>query len=55
MAIPTQKKILVPLLKSVSDGKEHHVNDIIQLLARHFDLSENEINQQYPSGIASTS
>ena len=50
MAIPTQSKILLPLLKAASDGAEHHVNEVIDLLANHFHLSDNEKNQQYPSG-----
>lgn len=50
MAIPTQSKILLPLLKAVNDGAEHHVNEMADLLAVHFHLSDDEKNQQYPSG-----
>ncbi|TSC78465.1 MAG: Restriction endonuclease [Parcubacteria group bacterium Gr01-1014_33] len=50
MAIPTQSKILLPLLKAVMDGVDHHVNEVVDLLANHFRLSDNEKNQQYPSG-----
>lgn len=50
MSIPTQQKILLPLLKIMSDGTEHHVNEAIDLLIAHFELSEDEIRQQYPSG-----
>ncbi len=50
MAIPTQSKILFPLLKAVNDKVEHHVNEVVDLLANYFQLSDNEKNQQYPSG-----
>ena len=50
MAIPIQQKILLPLLKTVSDGAEHHVNEVIDELALYFSLSDNERREQYPSG-----
>lgn len=40
----------MPLLKAVKDGEEHHVNEIADTLVKHFRLSEDEKNQQYPSG-----
>jgi restriction system protein len=50
MAIPTQQEILLPLLSEVSDRAEHHVNDVVNLLIDHFNLSEEERNRQYSSG-----
>ena len=50
MSIPTQQDIFLPLLNSVKDRVEHHVNEVADLLASHFKLSEEERRQQYPSG-----
>ncbi|MDP3763356.1 MAG: restriction endonuclease [bacterium] len=50
MAIPTQQEILLPLLNKVKDEEEHHVNEVVDSLIELFNLSEEERNQQYPSG-----
>ncbi len=41
---------MLPLLRSLSDGKEHSIQDLMNTLAREFSLSEDELNALLPSG-----
>jgi restriction system protein len=50
MAIPDYQTVMLPLLKSISDGEEHHIRDAIRVLADRFDLSEAERSELLPSG-----
>lgn len=50
MAIPTYKAIMLPLLKATADGQEHHVRDLYELLADHFNLSPEKRKERLPSG-----
>lgn len=51
MAIPQNfQTIMLPLLQIVADGKNHNMNDVIDDLADHFKLTEEEKNLQYPTG-----
>ena len=51
MAIPQNfQTIMLPLLQIVADGKNHNMNDVIDALANHFKLTEEEKNLQYPTG-----
>ncbi|KKW12692.1 MAG: Mrr restriction system protein [Parcubacteria group bacterium GW2011_GWA2_49_9] len=50
MSIPIQEEILLPLLNSVKDRAEHHINEIVDVLINHFSLSKEEQSLQYPSG-----
>lgn len=50
MAIPGYQDLMLPLLKLVSDGKEHSLREIIERLAEEFNLSEEDRNEFLPSG-----
>ncbi len=51
MAIPDYQTIMLPLLKSVADGKEHTLREIIEGLADIFNLNDDERRELLPSGI----
>jgi len=50
MAIPDYQTIMLPLLKFISDQKEHHVREMIDYLAGEFRLSDEERRRLLPSG-----
>ncbi len=49
MPIPDFQTIMLSLLRSLSDGKEHSIQDLMNRLAREFSLSEDELNALLPS------
>ena len=50
MAIPDYQTIMLPLLKFISDQKEHHVREMIDYLAGEFRLTDEERRRLLPSG-----
>jgi restriction system protein len=48
--IPKYHEIMLPLLKYLSDGKEHGLSETHDTLAKQFELSENELRELLPSG-----
>lgn len=50
MAIPDFQSIMLPFLKYLSDGKEHHMSDTHDALAKEFGLTEKELKELLPSG-----
>lgn len=50
MAVPGYQEFMYPFLKQLADGKEHSLQEMYELLARHFNLSELEITEKLPSG-----
>jgi len=50
MAIPDFQTIMLPFLVKVKDGEEYSTASIYEMLAAHFKLSEEELNQFLPSG-----
>jgi restriction system protein len=50
MIIPAYQTIMLPLLGFVSDGKEHHVREAAEAIAKHFVLNEEERPELLPSG-----
>ena len=50
MAIPDYQTVMLPLLKCISDQKEHHVREMIGHLADVFQLSDEERRRLLPSG-----
>ena len=50
MAIPDYQTIMLPLLKFISDQKEHQVREMIDYLAGEFRLSDEEGKRLLPSG-----
>jgi len=50
MAIPDFQTLMLPLLKTAGDTKEHRIGDVVEQLADEFGLSALERNQLLPSG-----
>jgi restriction endonuclease Mrr len=50
MAIPDFQTIMLPLLKQLGDGEEHTNQETADVLAREFDLTDEERSQLLPSG-----
>ncbi len=50
MPIPGHQTIMLPLLELASDGQEHSIRGAIDVLAKHFQLSEKEMSTLIPSG-----
>lgn len=50
MPIPDFQTIMLPLLRITSDGNEHSIQDLINALAEHFSLTEDELDALLPSG-----
>lgn len=50
MAIPDFQTLMLPLLKAVSDGREYCLRDVVELLSKEFQLTDNERQQLLPSG-----
>jgi restriction system protein len=48
--IPGYQEIFMPLLKSIGDSSEHKFRDLIEQLAQHFNLTEEEREELLPSG-----
>lgn len=48
--IPDFQSIMLPLLKQLSDKKEHHYRDLTEILAEEFKLTEDERKELLPSG-----
>jgi len=50
MAIPKYNEIQLPVLRILSDGKILKLKDFIEPVAKEFSLTNEEINEMYPSG-----
>ena len=50
--IPDYQTLMLPLLKSVSDGNEYKFSDVVSTLANQFNLTEEERSELLPSGTA---
>lgn len=50
MAIPDYQSIMLPLLRSAEDKKEHSLQEAIAALSSHFKLSEADRSELLPSG-----
>ncbi|RZK51774.1 MAG: restriction endonuclease [Pedobacter sp.] len=50
MSIPKYNEIQLPVLKILSDGKVLKLKDFIEPIANEFSLTNDEINEMYPSG-----
>ena len=47
--IPDYQTLMLPLLKSVSDGKTHNIQELIDHLSKEFKLTEEDLNEWLPS------
>ena len=54
MAIPDYETLMLPVLKIAGNGQEHRVSDVVDQLAREFNLTEEERQQLLPSGKQAT-
>ena len=52
--IPDFQSTMLPLLQQLADGKEHHINEVIDALSDYFHLTEDERNEMTPSQRQST-
>ena len=50
MPIPEFNEIKAPAMQIFADGKPHKVPEIYDVLAKHFNLTEEELNEVLPSG-----
>lgn len=50
MSIPKYNEIQLPVLKILSDGKVLKLKDFIEPIAHEFSLTNEQINEMYPSG-----
>lgn len=50
MPIPDFQTVMLPLLKSMADGADHRLRDLVPLLAGQFGLTEEERRELLPSG-----
>ncbi len=48
--LPDYQTLMLPVLKSLADGKERHIREITDLMAREFQLTEEELSLQTTSG-----
>lgn len=50
MAVPDYQSFMLPLLKAVSDGSEHTINETTETLAQQFNLTDQDRKELLPSG-----
>lgn len=50
MTIPTHDELMLPFLQVLSDGQEHRINEVVDKLAKEFNLTQEEIAEEIPSG-----
>ncbi len=50
MVIPDYQSVMSPLLEAHIDGKEHVNRDLVDQLADHFGLNDEERREMLPSG-----
>ena len=50
MAIPKYDELMLPVLKVLSDEKEHSITEIVDILGKQYNLTEDEISAEIPSG-----
>jgi len=51
MAIPTYEEVMLPLLKILSNGGTHNYKEFEEKLKEEFNLTEEEVNLRYQSGV----
>lgn len=50
MGVPDYQSLMLPLLKTLADGKEHRLQEIRELLAIRLQLSQDDLLELLPSG-----
>jgi len=51
MPIPDYESCMLPILRLAADGREHSLKETIEVLAKEFSLTEEELNEYIPSGV----
>ena len=54
MSIPDFQSLMLPLLKHIADGGEYTIAGMRDVLAGQLGLTEEELNEKLPSGVANT-
>ena len=49
MTIPDYQTIMLPLLQSLNDGRDHCMSDLIETIAKYFQVPEAEQEQMLAS------
>ncbi len=50
MAIPHYQTVMLPLLRSLRDEKEHNIGEVVDAIAEEFSLSAEELQELLGSG-----
>jgi restriction system protein len=50
MAIPDFQSLMLPLLITIADGQEHNRSEVHDILAKQFNLSDEDLHELLPSG-----
>jgi restriction system protein len=50
MAVPEFNEIKAPAMQFFADGNPHRVSEVYDVLAKHFNLTEQDLNEVLPSG-----
>ncbi len=50
MSIPKYQELMLPFLEVLSDKKSHRIGEIVEILAKKFNLTEEEILEEIPTG-----
>ncbi len=50
MAIPDFQSVMLPFLQVLADGEERSMKEMVEVLAKHFSLTESELDEMLPSG-----
>ena len=54
MSVPDFQTVMLPLLRFMGDEKEHSIHEIVNYLAKAFNLSAHELDELLPSGKQTT-
>jgi restriction system protein len=50
MPIPHSEDMFIPMLRLVNNGKEHFIRDVVNDLAKEFNVTNEELEIMLPSG-----
>ena len=50
MAIPDYLSFMLPMLRLAADGKDHTIREALDVSARHFGLTQEDLQKRLPSG-----
>jgi restriction system protein len=50
MTIPGYEQMMLPFLQTLGDKKEHRLSEVIEKIAKTFNLTENDKKELLPSG-----